>query len=124
MRAVRFGWSVEDRRTVCIGPEMGLFGLVVEVAVGGTRRLFSGCCWEACLEVVLADLHMMVAFAGLEVILRSMTAEVCLAYWAGSHVVSWHTECYHSLMHWARHVRERRRLGVVSSLCVRSVLGR
>ena len=42
------------------------------------------CCWEAYPAAVRVDLRMTIVLVVLEAVLRSMIAEACLAYSAGS----------------------------------------
>ena len=125
-RAADFGQLVVDRRRVCIGRAMDLIALVAEVVAGGSLIVFVVCCWEVYPAVVRGDFRMRIVLVVLEVVLRSMIAEACLAYlagsWAGSRVAKWHTACCQSLLHSAHLIQKRRRLAVVSSPDVRSVL--
>lgn len=79
MRAAHFGSWVVGRRRVCIERAMDLIGLVVEVVAGGSLIVFVVCCWEAYPVVVRVDFHMMTVLVVVEVVLRSMIVEACLA---------------------------------------------
>jgi hypothetical protein len=126
MRAAHFGWSVVGRRRVCIGRATDPIALVVEAVAGGSLIVFVVCCWEACPVVDRVDFRMKVVLVVVEVVLRSMIVEACLAYSAGSwveiRVAKWHTACCHILPHLECLIQRRHQLAVVSFPYVRSVL--
>jgi hypothetical protein len=80
MTAVRFGWLVVGRKRVCTEQARSPTALVVEAVVGENQIVFDVCYWEAYLEADQVDFHTMIVLAALEVVLKSMIAEACLAY--------------------------------------------
>ena len=121
-------WLAVGRKRVCIGRAMDLSALAAGAVAEGMLTVFVVCYCEAYRAVVQADFRMTTVLAELEVVLRSMTAEACSAYsagsWAGNRVARWHAVCCHSLLRLARLVQRRRQLEVVSSPDVQSALGR
>jgi hypothetical protein len=126
MRAGHFGWLVVGRRRVCIGQAMGQIAQVVEAVVAASLIVFVVCCWEAYPAEARVDFRRTIVLVVVEVVLRSMIVEACLAYsagsWVESRVAKWHTACCHIPPHSERLIRRRHQLEVVFSPYVQLAL--